>query len=350
MDSTKTPSSRNKSPTETLLDVQAAHEAGSDTFINNQDLLCLNGSRGIFGGILVAQSLNAAQETISTEFAAHSMHCTFVSPGTTNTAIQYHVERVRDGRSFSTRAVRAIQNDNTSFLATVGFTRLNISQNRGIEHAEKMPRNVPNPDDGISKDSNRAQARPRIPYLNQSVGISRIHSGGPCQKRIYQWIKAQGTISTHGGHRPHLAALACMTDSYFLACAPHSHGIWEFTSAPVSELYDGRDRLSMGSADHSPIPRPHLQYLIPEARQPCRVKTIISLDHTIYFHDPIKSVADEWLLCEVMTNWAANGRALVHQKIWTKGGHLVASCIQEGIVEIEGLDDGRAKIQTASRL
>lgn len=56
---------------------------------------------------------------------------------------------------------------------------------------------------------------------------------------------------------------------------------------------------------------------------------MVSLDHTIYFHDVKGLRVDEWLLSEVQTSWAANGRGLIHQKMWTKDGMLVATCIQE---------------------
>ena len=317
-----------RSSIERQVEVEPATEVDPYVFANKYPLWHPNGTRGIFGGIAVAQSLSAAQETVEKEFDAHSMHCTFVFTGTAVATIHYHVEIVRDGRTFCTRAVRAIQNSRTIFLATISFSRPPPETISNICHEERSPLMVPVPQHtGI--DSNSNEEPMGLPYMNQSVGMSQFNSLDPCKKRMHQWIKTRGKISPQGGSRAHLAALAFMSDSYFLAGLPHAHNIWGFVNPPITEFYDSEDQLKMPSPIHTMIPRPHLQGGGSVPNQSHRVGMMVSLDHTIYFHQPRRSKADEWLLTEVKTDWAGNGRGLVLQKIWAQDGTLVASCTQE---------------------
>ncbi|OQE25711.1 hypothetical protein PENFLA_c008G03530 [Penicillium flavigenum] len=322
------------SSVERQVEVTPATDAGPSVFANKYPLWHPKGTRGIFGGITIAQSLSAAQETVNKAFDAHSMHCTFVFAGTAFASIHYHVEIVRDGRTFCTRAVRAIQNNRTIFLATVSFARPPLESITNIRHAERNPPTVPLPHDtGIESSSNEEPMG--LPYINYSVGMLHFNSSNPCDKRIRQWIKARGKISPQGGSRAHLAALAFMSDSYFLAGIPHAHNIWGFVNPPVTEFYDSEDQLGMPSPIHTTIPRPHLQGGSSVPDQSHRVGMMVSLDHTIYFHNAKQFKADEWLLTEVKTDWADNGRGVVLQKIWAQDGTLVASCTQEGVLRLE---------------
>lgn len=309
---------------EKQLEIKPAIDAGPGVFANKNPLWYPKGARGIFGGIAIAQSLSAAYETIGREFDAHSMHCTFVFAGTADATIHYHVDRVRDGKTFCTRAVKVIQNSRTIFLTTISFTRLSPESTINICHADPKPLTVPQPYDS---DGNREPTE--FPYMNQSVGMLNFKSFDPCDKRMHQWVKTRGKISSHGGSRTHLVALAFMSDSYFLAGLPHAHNIWRFVNPPITEFYDSENRIGMPSPVHTMIPRPHLEWGGRVPNQSPRVGMMVSLDHTIYFHQPRKFKADEWLLTEVKTDWAANGRGLVAQKIWAQDGTLIASCTQE---------------------
>jgi acyl-coenzyme A thioesterase 1/2/4 len=316
------------SPIERQIEVTPATDFGPSVFVNKYPLWHPKGTRGIFGGITIAQSLSAAQETVKKEFDAHSMHCTFVFAGSALATIYYHVEIVRNGRTFCTRAVRAIQDNRTIFLATISFSRPPPESITNIRHAELSPLAVPVPQNaGI--ESNSHEETPGLPYINQSVGMLHFNSPDPCDKRMHQWIKARGNISLQGGSRAHLAALAFMSDSYFLAGIPHAHNIWSFVNPPITESYDSKEQLEMPSPIHAKIPRPHLQGGGSVPAQSHRIGMMVSLDHTIYFHQPKRLRADEWLLTEVKTDWADNGRGVVLQKIWAQDGTLLASCTQE---------------------
>jgi acyl-CoA thioesterase II len=327
MEDPASPSPSPPSLIEKQLEVGSVSEHGGNVFTNKDPLWHPSGARGIFGGITIAQSLNAAQKTVGSDFYAHSMHCTFVFAGNTTTPIRYFVESVRDGRSFCTRLVRATQNDRTIFLATVSFTCIVNDTESYLAHAEPFSTMIPVPSDTVEDIGEEEQTK--SPYINQSVGIMHFKSSKPYEKRIYQWIKTRGKISAKGGLETHLASLAFMSDSYFLAGLPHAHGVWEFVNPPITEFYDSKNRLGMPSSTHSNIPRPHLQESSMELNQSRRVGMMVSLDHTIFFHNQRLLRADEWLLTEVNTHWAGAGRGLLYQKIWTKDGTLVASCTQE---------------------
>ncbi|KAJ5824756.1 Chromate transporter [Penicillium robsamsonii] len=325
---------------ERQIEVTPARDVGPSVFANKYPLWRPKGTRGIFGGITIAQSLSAAQETVQREFDAHSMHCTFVFAGTAFATIHYHVEIVRDGRTFCTRTVRAIQDNRTIFLATISFARPSPESIINIRHAEHNPVTVPVPQDtGFEPNSNEETLE--LPYINQSVGMLNSNSPDPCDKRMHQWIKTRGKISPQGGSRAHLAALAFMSDSYFLAGLPHAHNIWSFVNPPITESYDSEEQLEMPTPVHTKIPRPHLQGGGGSApNQFHRVGMMVSLDHTIYFHQAKQLKADEWLLTEVKTDWADNGRGVVLQKVWAQDGTLLASCIQEGVLRLEKRPNG----------
>ncbi|KAJ5912079.1 uncharacterized protein N7473_001382 [Penicillium subrubescens] len=317
------------SPIESHIQVAPFSESHPDVF-KNQQKLWRPGSRGIFGGIAIAQSLRSAQLTASNGFDVHSMHCSFLSAGNAEDLIEYRVERVRDGRSYCTRFVRAIQGNRPIFLATISFTlRQSRDMSRGMAHSASLPA-VMLDEDEVADLGQSCKISSATPYINKSAGVLRGTSRNPQDKRSHQWIRAQGKISVPPGDPIHLAALAFMSDSYFLAAVPHSHEIWDFVEAPVTEFYSTKKDLFTSPMTHTAIRRPHLETEHKKGVNVSpKVAMMVSLDHTIYFHGVERLRVDEWLLCEVNTSWAGNGRGLVHQKIWTKDGVLVATCIQE---------------------
>lgn len=324
------PTSHRPSPIERHLEVTPSPDPKIDVFVNKYPLWRL-GTKGIFGGIAIAQSLRAAQSTVDSGFNAHSMHCSFVFAGGSETPIFYHVERVRNGRRFCTRTVRAMQGELPIFLATVSFTRL-VEQPKGtvVEHAEPIPPNVPFKDRNVVQEFKSSDTRmDDTPYVNKSVGVRQISSTGPQAARMHQWVKSRGCISSTVGQDVHLAALAFMSDSYFLAAVPHSHGILVFESPPATEFYESSHDIFSSSESHTKVRRPHLEASRGVLQAVQRVTMMVSLDHAIYFHNPQCFKADEWLLTEVQSSWAGDGRGLVYQRMWTKNGILVATCVQE---------------------
>ncbi|KAI9927801.1 hypothetical protein AWENTII_012551 [Aspergillus wentii] len=311
----------NQSTLDTQLQIDPLND---NVFITKHPLWRPSGARGIFGGVTIAQSLKAAQLTVPTDMNAHSMHCCFVSAGSASIPITYHVERVRDGRSFSNRSVKAIQNQRTIFLAMISFTRTETG--KFIEHVERMPHLPAPPKENTTNE-------PATPYINHSVGILN-NASPPSDKRIHQWIKARGAVSETN----HLASLAFMSDSYFLAAIPHVHNIWHFVDPPLTEFY-GPGPAHAARYPYARVQRPHLGERCDGPDK--RVGMMVSLDHTIYFHHPRGFSPEEWILSELQTHWAGDGRGVIMQKMWTREGVLIATCVQEGIVRLEEPEKNR---------
>lgn len=138
-----------------------------------------------------------------------------------------------------------------------------------------------------------------------------------------RWIRAQGRISSKGGHQAHLSALAYMTDSFFIGTVARIHEVAGFV--PSGEPTNGGYPLAEGSGRNVGHERINLTVRKPE------MGMMVSLDHTIYFHSPRNFRADEWMLSETKSPWAGCGRGLVLQNIFSRDGKLIASCIQEVI-------------------
>lgn len=218
------------------------------------------------------------------------MHCSFVFAGNSDDSIYYHVERVRDGRSFCTRPVRAMQRGRPIFLSMISFTG-GVSQEgerECLQHGARMPSNVSPP--GEEAFAEQVPGVPlETPYINNSVGI--LGNGRPCrseEKRIHQWMAARGPLSPSASSQTHQAALAFMSDSYFLAAMPRSHEVWDFVNPPVSEFYPSSSskECSAPSQTHTAIQR---RYLTSSDARPDNVSPVVSmmvsLDHTMYFHN-----------------------------------------------------------------
>ena len=351
-----TSQNRSHSSMESLLDVQRLVEDDDDVFVdqNRPDPALKGQGDRVFGGITLGQSLNAVQQTVGPDFVAHAMHCTFVSGRNATAAVKFHVERIKDGRQFCVRSVRAVQDQRTFFLALVNFTKFTTEtietiKGGSLQYGLHFPHDVPTPP--AEYDDDERSSNNTIPFLHHSVGIrlsepssSSSSSSSPdnTSARIHQWMRAREPISSQNGPNTgaHLAALACMSDTYLLAAAPHSHGIYDFASPPMSEVYDGHHRLSLPLASHQPIPRPHLNFPRGKGESDHQVTAVTavtamaSLDHSLYFHDPVRLRADQWLLAEIHSSWAGGGRVLVHMNIWGRDGTLVASCTQEGLVSV----------------
>ncbi|KAL7800005.1 thioesterase-like superfamily domain-containing protein [Trichoderma ceciliae] len=328
----------NKAPIENTVEVTPLAVLGEDIFTNTRPLWLPLGARGIYGGAVIAQSLAAAQLTVQDNFLVHSCHCYFLLAGSATIPIMYHVERVRDGRSFATRTVQARQKGKCIFTTTMSFVREASGGVKQIRHAAALPENIemPNPswDD---QDTNRHKTEPLQSRTIKPLKV-RDSEARPDQRKVWQWHRSRGNISAEGGHQAHLNALAYMSDSYFIGTLSRIHRLWRLGLTPeqVVELPEHRrtqirDLLElegMGSKLEDWVERP-------------RVGMQVSLDHSIYFHEPKRVRADEWMFSEMESPWSGDGRGVVMQRIYAQDGTLLASCMQEGLVRLE--QDGTEK-------
>lgn len=152
------------------------------------------------------------------------MHCYFVLAGNSEIPIIYHVERVRDGKSFATRTVQARQRGQPIFTTTMSFVRENSGGEEKVEHAADMPE-VRGP---MEEDETKLSQGEDGPFVSQRIDILNHDSAKPQDKKTRQWIKARGRISPSGGHQAHLSALAYMSDSYFIGTVSRVHRLWRY--------------------------------------------------------------------------------------------------------------------------
>lgn len=254
------------------------------------------GTGRVFGGQVMAQALVAAHRTVEEGRVAHSVHGYFILPGDLRAPIVYFVDRLRDGGSFSTRRVTAIQHGQAVFNMSASFHR----QEEGIEHQTAMP-DVPDPEDVPSElELLRANAH-RIPeplrdVLTQDrpidfrpVGIDPFDTT-PREAARHMWIRAVGGMPGNG--LAHQAVLAYASDYALLATAIQPHGL--------------------------SIRDPMLQ--------------AATLDHAIWFHRPCRM--DDWLLYTMDSPVTAGARGFARGSVFTREGVLVASVAQEGLVRM----------------
>ena len=277
---------------------------------------------------MIAQCLSAAQHTVPADFTVHSMHCYFVLAGNAEIPIIYHVERVRDGRSFATRTVQARQRAKAIFTVTLSFQQDVPEGHKTVEHSTAMPE-VEGPDE---QAPNRSSG-PFESRYSPSVGTDPEQ---PSLKRTRMWLRAKGPISAQGGHEAHLSALAYMSDSFFIGTVARAHKLWrDFPKESTSDAAKDDEKSARQGADDGQardlvkrIKAMNGGQLENVERRP-EIGMMVSLDHTIYFHQPRDFRADDWLLSEMETPWAGDNRGLVCQRIWTKEGLLIATCYQE---------------------
>ncbi|TKX19317.1 thioesterase-like protein 2 [Elsinoe australis] len=346
------PAREHQSPIESVLELTHLRVIDPNLFTNTRPLWHPPGARGIYGGAVIAQCLAAAQRTVPDSFTVHSMHCYFVLAGNSDIPVIYHVEQVRTGRSFATRTVQAKQRGSAIFTVTMSFTRENSAGAQRVEHAVPMPQ-VPGPYEGDDKEVMSVGGN--SPFESQRIDILNNDSARAEEKKTRQWIRARGRISGEGGFQAHLSALAYMSDSYFIGTVARVHKLWRYSGgkkgqekrwiddAVVKRLreMDGETLRRMQGMDEDVIEAIKNGEVETGNRRP-EVGMMVSLDHTIYFHEPRAFRADEWMFTEMETPWAGDGRGVVFQRIYTRDGKLIATCVQEGVVRLR--QDEKAKL------
>ncbi|KAJ6021459.1 hypothetical protein N7540_006963 [Penicillium herquei] len=341
------PDDHSKAPIENVLDLTPVVDLGPDVFTNTRPLWHPPGARGIYGGAAIAQSLSAAMRTVPADFAVHSMHCYFVLAGDSELPILYHVERVRDGRSFVTRTVQARQRGRPIFTTTLSFSRVGSGGEKTLNHATPMPEvSIPDTLPGTVRALSDAGGGP---FESKKAGIINRNQN-PEDKRVRRFVRARGRVSDEGGFQAHLSALAYITDSFFIGTVSRVHAIPRFSSpAELEKLLkalknpsdlddeDIRKAFQELKEEEAADLRRRLEGALSNAstQEHKEVGMMVSLDHSIYFHNPRAFRADEWMFFEMESPWAGEGRGLAIQKIWSQNGTLIATCTQEGVVRLK---------------
>lgn len=253
------------------------------------------GSERVFGGQVMAQALSAAMQTVPDDRFVHSLHSYFLLPGDLEVPIVFEVERIRDGGSFTTRRVKAIQHGAAIFHLSASFQ---LAQ-EGYEHQMEKPR-VSAPEDLPSWEGLAKQFGDMIPpNLKKMLDIERpldfrqVEFINPMVQEKYDpvrhvWMKAKGEMPED--RRLHDLVLAYATDYNLLTTALLPHGF---------------------AADF-------------------RSLTLASLDHSMWFHRPFRM--DEWLLYALDSPSASGARGFTRGQVFSQSGELVASVAQEGLM------------------
>lgn len=280
-----------------LVDLMQLEPLGGDRFrAQSEDL----GTPAVFGGQVLGQSLMAASRTVAPDRPVHSMHAYFLLPGE-HAPIEYTVDRVRDGRSFTTRHVVARQGERIIFEMSASFQTVDP----GVEHQLPMPA-VPGPE-GLRSDLQR-----------------RIDLGDRLPERAR--IK---------GVQPHGIEFRAVEADDLLAPARRAatRSIWMRTIAPLQDDPLIHRALLAYASDHGLLGAallPHgLSYMQPGVR-------MASLDHAMWFHRDFR--LDDWLLYQLDSPSASGARGLARGSVYTRDGHLVASTAQEGMVRARNPD------------
>ncbi|CAK7564669.1 MAG: acyl-CoA thioesterase [Sporothrix epigloea] len=356
------------------LDVTPLGVLGEDIFTNTRPPWHPPGARGIYGGSVVGMSLAAGHRTVSPNFALHSCHCYFLLAGNADIPILFHVERVRDGRSFATRTVQARQRGRCIFTVTASFTLLPSGSATAATSAMS-----PSPARGLSSPPNFGHAavmpsiRPPLPpagyeeetavdnvylRLGRAFGSDTMEQpillgpmmitgsdGAPHLKQTMHWVRVRGKIA--GGRTAHLEALSYVTDNYFIGTIARIHRLWRFPFTVAQLLGRDGDTTFKDGPEQVQAMRDLVAFetggdtLESFLGRP-EVSMVVSLDHTIYFHEPDQVRADEWMLAVMDSPWAGEGRGVVTQRIFGADGTLLATCLQEGIVRLKEEGSQRA--------
>jgi acyl-CoA thioesterase-2 len=273
-----------------LLVLLALEDAGDGVYVgDSQDL----GWGRVYGGQVLGQALSAAERTVDRTRLAHSLHGYFLRPGDPAGPISYRVERTRDGRSFSTRRIRAEQGGRPIFFMAASFQ---IAE-RGLEHQEPMPE-VPGPEGLLSYAQLIHEFREVLPEVTSEwammdypiemrpVQVSHPMNPEPRPAEQQVWFRAVSELPDESAL--HRSLLAYASDFVLLdtALLPHGMSYWQ-------------GGLKMAS-----------------------------IDHAMWFHRDLRM--DRWLLYAMDSPAAAGARGLVRGRIFDRDGTLVASVAQEG--------------------
>ncbi len=255
-----------------------------------------NGWQRVYGGQVVGQALVAADRTVEAkERFAHSLHAYFLLPGDPKAPIIYEVDRIRDGGSFTTRRVVAIQHGQAMFTMAASFHK----PEPGFDHQIAMP-DVPPPEELPSEEELKARLLPNLPEPMRKyweferpielrpTDLSRFLSAEKAEPRQHIWIKASGPLPDEP--RLHQCVLAYASDFSLLDTALVAHG---------RLMFDPRIMMA-------------------------------SLDHAVWFHRPFR--ADEWLLYMQDSPSSQGARGFCRGSIFSRDGVLVASVAQEGLI------------------
>ncbi|XP_028769205.1 uncharacterized protein LOC114726696 [Neltuma alba] len=265
----------------------------------------------VFGGQMVGQALAAASKSVDFLKIVHSLHAYFLLVGDFNMPIIYRVYRLRDGKSFATRRVDAIQKGNVIFSLLASFQK----EETGFDHQEVTMPSVPHPDMLLSMEELRERrlTDPRLPrtYRNKVATSefipwpieirfcepNNLTSQTKSPPRLRYWFRAKGKLSDD--QALHRCVVAYASDLIFLQVS-----------------------------------------LNPHRRKDLKTRSV-SLDHAMWFHRHLR--ADDWVLFVIQSPTASNARGSVSGHMFNQKGELLVSLVQEGLMRNTNLGTSTTK-------
>jgi len=256
------------------------------------------GGPRVFGGQVIGQALTAAVRTVPEKRSVHSLHAYFLRPGDMEYPIIYNVERTRDGGSFTTRRVVAIQKGEPIFDMALSFHK----KEKGPSHQIDML-DIPGPNECVSELEVRKKMIDKVPerfrdfFLRERpIEIRNLPGEGmfeaPQKKVPYKHVWMKAVAKLPDDIVQHQAVLAYASDMGLLSTAMNPHKL-SFAKGNVQSA---------------------------------------SLDHAMWFHRPFR--ADEWMLYSTDSPSASNARGFNRGSVYTEKGVLVASAVQEGLMRV----------------
>ncbi|GGY22079.1 acyl-CoA thioesterase II [Streptomyces xanthochromogenes] len=255
----------------------------------------------VFGGQVAAQALVAAGRTVPADRMAHSLHAYFLRAGDPGAPIVYTVDRIRDGASFTTRRVVAIQHGQPIFHLSASFQ----TYEEGMEHQAGMP---PAPDPESLPTA--AEMLPRYADAFRDAGV------------VDRLIEARAAVDLRYADAPPWGSVGTPRE-------PRSQ-VWFRTNGKLADDPLLHVCLATYVSDMTLLD----SVLLAHGRGGWAVGDVVgaSLDHAMWFHRPFR--ADEWLLYDQESPSASGGRGLGQARIYTQDGRLAITVIQEGVVRI----------------
>lgn len=264
-------------PATDFVAMMTLHPHGPDTFVGSGPQYPWG---GLYGGQIVAQGLRAAAETVEDRYRVHSLHAYFIRRGDHAEPVRYEVDRVRNGRSFTTRTVTARQATGAILSMSVSFQ---VDEDAPDAQTARLP-DVPGPDELPQESWTTMFDRATVP----TRGVPGLEG------RSRGWMRIRGAVAAD----PVLnaCAVAYMSDDY-----------------PTDAVVNMQPGVTSAAADEDPWQEdPFVAF---------------SLDHAVWFHRPVR--ADEWHLTAMVCHGIMSSRGLTTGHVFTRGGVHVATISQE---------------------
>ncbi|CEH12009.1 Acyl-CoA thioesterase [Ceraceosorus bombacis] len=242
-------------------------------------------ARGVFGGQVIGQAVMASNATVREDVFLHSLHCYFLLAGDKSVPILYHVKRLRDGGSYVTRSVEAVQRGRCIFTIMLSYQKPEPAQ-----PSFALP--LPRPSGGAAGDATSMSGNPALSNTAPPEGLDALpgmYDANGLPTAGYEqafWMRTREAIV--GGEDEQKAALAYASDFYLLSTIPKA----------------------LGNSK--------------------RIKMMASLDHSMWFYDSFDT--SQWMLFVMQTQAAGSGRGVAMGRVYRQDGTLVAVVSQEGLV------------------